>query len=233
MTRVALNTQTKRKKLLLLVVAVVTSGWVYLWYFGLPPYYGLTFIYPGNPDKRLVTKIEGLMSGIRKQHPDPTLQAKVREIAGSWSHIAKRPGLALYCLGPSLGALPHLEEMTRSDDPSERLMAYGMLLDFNVTGTRASGGEPTNRHKDWDHKGRYVSPIWERALYDPLPAVRRLAIKHVDLGSDGIKVYRRMLRDPDSTVRIAATRRLMGRKYNRPDLVPKWLQHQAVHGEYE
>lgn len=205
---------------MLLALVIVSLGKAYLWYIGLPPYYYVpSFIYPGRPDRQLVTKINNLMGDIHEKYPDSALRAKVRRIPKDWMRISKRPGLALSSLRLGLGVLPYVEEMTKSNNPDERLIAYEMLADFNTIGE----GKPYSRDADCNLKAKYVSPIWERALYDPLHTIPELAIKRANIGKKGIKVYHRMIRDPDQAIQIEAARRLM-RTYNRPDLVPQYLK---------
>jgi hypothetical protein len=82
---------------------------------------------------------------------------------------------------------------------------------------------------------KYVNPIWERGLYDPLPNIRYMAIKRANdeyFGPRGIKVFQRMLRDPHVSVRVQAARTLVW-GYKRPNLVPIVRWHEAQHAEQE
>lgn len=226
---------SRRKKYVLLAIILVVLGLGYLCYFGLPLYSERSSIYPGKPDVELSARISKLMVELRKQYPDPTLRAKVARIPKEWSQTVKRPGIAIAPLG--LGALPYLEEMTRSKDQQVRKIAYEMLLGINAFGKSSDQGiymTPEEHEKDRQLKLKYVCPIWERALYDPMPRVRELAIKQIglDLGTKGIPILRRMLRDPDEGVRITATRAL-SRTYNRPYLVPIVRLLEAQHAGVE
>lgn len=209
-------------KKLALALAIVALGEAYLWYFGLPPYYWSTSIYPGRPDAALTAKIDRLMSEVRLQYPDPALRIKVERISSEWPRIAKLPRDRLSRIG--LGALPYVEQQTRSNDPLVRSIAYEMLWSITITGKPVARRSPGEDRKEMLLGRKYVNPIWELALYDSLPVVRQLAIRRADLGANGIRVYQRMLRDPNQEVKIAAARQLMGSYYNRRDLVPMYLQ---------
>lgn len=222
----------KRSGKWLLLYLVIAAALAYTWHNGLPPYVGSTFIYPGRRDARIAGRIQADMADICRDYPDPGLRAKVRGLRSAWSKLAKRPGLALSMLEPGVGALPYVEEMTRSRDSEERLMGYDLLRDFHISGTAASYGEATDRAKELAFRRKHVDAIWERALYDPLPEVRRLALRFSWLPAGEVRVYRRMLRDPDIEVRLAAARVLMWR-YHRPDLVPPGMRKRVTYGEVE
>jgi hypothetical protein len=183
-------------------------------------------IYPGKPDPSLERKITTLMAEIRKKHPDPTLRDKVRRIPKNWFLTVRRPGLALRPLG--LAALPYVEEMTKSKGPKEREIAYEMLQDFSANGKSRNMMSIDEYEANCKLLERYVYPIWERGLYDSSEEVRWMSIRHANhryLGSRGIKIYRRMLRDPYESTRFKASWELSS--YGRPDLVPIALRRKA------
>jgi hypothetical protein len=176
MIQIKQTTKALTVKLLFVVTIAVVLGWLYLWYFGLPPYYGvLLSVYPGPVDPNLEHKIDRLMAEVKKKHPDPTLRTKVYRIPKEWSKTVKRPGLAVVPLG--LGALPYVEEMTRSADPKERSIAYNMLWDFSIVGKHRSAMSPSEKDIESLLNTKYICPLWERALYDSEPSIRRFAIK--------------------------------------------------------
>lgn len=203
-----------------MLAVAVSLGLAYFWYCGPPPYRD-----PGSPPPSLEREIVRMMSEVRDKNPDPAVRAKVGLLHNQWrSHFLRRE---LGVLG--LAALPYVEEETRNNDQQARETAYGMLLYVLVTGH--SGRSPGKAML----YTRYVSPIWERGLYDRSAIVRRVAIREVawrSLGARGIPLFRRMLRDPGLAVRREAARRLVG-GYKRPDLVPPALRNEALHGEIQ
>lgn len=222
--------------IIIIILTIIAAGfltWGYYRYIGLPPYAKVSNAYPGKPSPQLDGKIKRLMKEVHAKYPDPKSQNEVESLYNDWLRMEKPPRYKLEYLG--LAALPYIEEKTRSTNTQVREIAYDMLWNISATGKPQQFRSDAEQDKEYQMKQKYVNPIWERGLYDPLPNVRYMAIKRADdkyFGPRGIKIYQRMLRDPHKSVRAQAARTLVW-GYRRSDLVPVVRWREARYGERE